>query len=80
MDMAPQIVKVRSGTRMGGIVGQIDLLVSELAAIELWDILYLRNAQHSSIGSLDQTAFEARQARRQKIQQDIQILHHTIHN
>jgi hypothetical protein len=54
---------------------QIDVLVAELAAIELWDDMYQSAFKRDLV---DQTAFETRQARRQQIQHDIQVLRERI--
>jgi|GEM_PF-5888349 len=53
------------------ITAKIEVLIAELAAIELWDVMY-RSAAKPDL--MDQTAFEARQARRQHIHHDIQML------
>jgi hypothetical protein len=62
---------LRAEEKSMAIPRQIEVLVAELAAIELWDTVYKSVAMHDL---MDQTAFETRQARRQQIQHDIQIL------
>jgi len=50
---------------------RIDILIAEMAAIEQWDAAYRRASAHDLF---DHQSFDARQARREQIQHEIEIL------